>query len=353
MKKNKKQKPINLKKEFKDNVFIVKWILLISAFLIIGGTFSFSMILLFRQIIKGSTGIEPLWIVGMIPMMTLLAVPLSLLIYRQVKNNISVLVASMEKVASGDLDTYIPTAGAKDFAKVYENFNKMVGEIQSAEILRTTMFDSLSHELKTPIASIGGFSKLLLEKQLPEEKQKKYLAIISEESERLSKLVKNILLLSKLDSQEIVSNKEPFSLTGQIQECIIGLENEWSKKNLLLTADLADVWYTTDAELIKIVWINLLNNAIKFTPQNGEINVSMTQDENNIIVKFTDTGIGMAKEVMEHIFERHYQADKSHNKSGGGLGLSIVKRIVKLCDGTVFAESKLNEGSVFTVVLPK
>lgn len=341
------------KNEFRDNFFVFKWILFISVFLILGGTFAFAMILLFALGIRGSTGMEPLWIVGMIPMMALIAVPLSLLIYRQVKKNLSVLIVGMEKVANGDLETYIPTANAKDFAKVYENFNKMVAEIQGVEAIRVSMFDNLSHELKTPIASINGFARVLTEKDLPEEKKRKYLGIIVNESGRLGDLVKNILLLSKLDSQEIVAHKEEYSLTQQLRDCVISLENDWTAKNIDMSADLDDVYYNGEPQLMKSLWLNLLNNAVKFTPEKGEINIRLTADENNITVVITDTGIGMSGETLEHIFERHYQSDKKIAGAGQGLGLPIVKRIVKLCGGAVSAESREGEGSAFTVVLPK
>ena len=337
----------------KESFLLLKWILLIAVCLILGGVLSFALILMSANLLNNDQYINPIWIVGMVPLMTLVALPVTYLIYRQVTKNVTVLVRSMAKVAGGDLDTYIPTAEAKDFKDVFENFNKMVAEIQSLEAIRTTMFDNLSHELKTPIASISGFAKILDEKELSDGKKKQYLKIILTESDKLDKLVKSILLLSKLNAQEIVTNKEPYSLTEQLQDCVIALENDWTAKNIDISAELDEVIYNGEKQLLSSLWTNLVSNAIKYTEKGGAVTLSLTTKEDSIVVKISDTGIGMSAETIKHIFEPHYQADGSHTLGGQGLGLSIVKRIVKLMDGTIAVESKENEGSTFVVELPK
>lgn len=342
-----------LKPSVKDNFYLLKWLLLISVCLILGGVLSFSLILISIRIIDGPLAFSPIWIVGMIPLMALVAVPVTMLIYRQLVRSLHPLLMGMEKVAGGDLNTYLPTANAKDFTKVYENFNKMVGEIQSVESLRTTMLDNLSHELKTPIASISGFSKLLIEKDLTVEKQKQYLSIIVAESDRLDKMVKNILLLGKLDAQEIVANKEIFSLDSLMQDCIIALEHEWSDKGISMEANMSNISFNGDKELLKSIWLNLLSNSIKFTPSGGEITITMHEDVKNVFVLITDNGIGMSEDTIKHIFDRHFQADTSQKGKGQGLGLAIVKRAVKLCNGKISVESAQNKGSTFTIELPK
>lgn len=341
------------KNDFHDNIYIFKWVIFIAVFLIAGGVLSFALTLFTAHLMDGTNDLSPIWIVGMIPMMTLVAIPISFILYRQIKRNLSVLIKGMEKVANGDLEAYIPIANAKDFAKVYDNFNKMVAEIQSIETLRTSMFDNLSHELKTPIASINGFAKVLAEKDLSDEKKQKYLNIIVDESIRLENLVKNILLLSKLDSQEIITQKEEYNLTEQLQDCIISLENSWADKDIDIAADLENIKYNGESQLMKSLWLNLLSNAIKFTPKNGEVNVKLTSDDKNIIVTISDNGIGMSEEVQAHIFEKHFQADKKTFGSGQGLGLPIAKRIVRLCGGQIAVKSKIDEGSTFIVFLPK
>ena len=341
------------KQSSKESLLLLKWILLIAACLILGGILSFALILMTANLLNNDQYINPIWIIGMIPLMAIVAFPVTFLIYKQVTKNVTVLVRSMAKVAGGDLDTYIPTAEAKDFKEVFENFNKMVAEIQSLEAVRTTMFDNLSHELKTPIASIGGFAKILDEKELPDEKKRQYLKIIMTESDKLDKLVKSILLLSKLNAQEIVTKKEPYNLTEQLQDCVIALEHDWTAKNIDVSAELDEVTYNGDKQLVNSLWTNLISNAIKYTPNDGAVTLSLTTTEDRIVAKISDTGIGMSTETIKHIFDPHYQADSSLSSGGQGLGLSIAKRIVKLIGGSIAVFSKKNEGSTFVVELPK
>lgn len=332
--------------------YMLKWVFFIAVCLILGGTFSFGIVLVSAEAISGKEGIDPVWMVGMIPLMCLVAVPVTYIIAKQVTRALEVLLGGMEEVANGNLEVYIPTAHAKDFGKVYDNFNKMVAEIQSVQSMRNEMVDFLSHELKTPISSVSGFAKLLQEKNLSPEKRQEYLTIIIKESERLASLTNNFLLLSKIDSQQIVSHKKTFSLNAQLAECAICLENQWASKNIDLSADLIDIEFEGDPELTESLWMNLLGNAIKFTPKNGEINLRMQTEGAWVIVKISDTGIGMKKEVREHIFDKFYQAQGAQSQQGHGLGLSIVKRIVELCEGTITVESEEGVGSTFTVSLP-
>lgn len=341
------------KNTWQDNRYFLKWLVFIAAYLIIGGIAAFALIYLTMGIINGGEVFGTIWIVGMIPLMTLISVPITIIIYRQISRNLLPLVSGMDRVAGGELNTYIPTAEAKDFKKVYENFNKMVSEIQSVEALRTTMLDNLSHELKTPIASINGFSKILLEKEHTPEKQKQYLGIIAAESDRLDKMVKNILLLGKLDAQEIVTHKESVSLNGQLRDCIIALEHDWADKDINMEAVLPEVAFSGDGELMKSIWFNLLSNAIKFTPRGGDITVTLTTDEKHVFVAVRDSGIGMSEETKKHIFDRRFQADTKQKSAGQGLGLAIVQRAVRLCGGKISVESRESEGSTFTVELPK
>lgn len=234
---------------------------------------------------------------------------------------------------------------------IYEDFNKMAAEIAGIGRYRNGIADSLSHELKTPVASINGFAKLLLEENLPQEKQKKYLEIIVKESDRLAALAKNNLLLSKIDAQEIVTDKEPYNLSRQIQDIAISMETEWSGKNINVSADLPDAIYDGNANLMESLWQNLLSNAIKFTPKNGDISITLSEAEDGISVSVADTGKGMSEEIREHIFERYYQSDASRASEGHGLGLSIVDRIVRLCGGKIIVDSKEGEGSIFSIIL--
>lgn len=340
-----------LRRKSKRNFYIMKWLLFISVGLVAGGLLAFGAILLTAYLI-GDSVMNPLWIVGMIPLMAIVAVPITFIVYRQIKKNLTVLLSGMEEVANGNLEVYIPTAHARDFASVYENFNKMVGEIQSGERLRTDMLDLFSHELKTPVSSIGGFSDMLLTKDLPEEKRRQYLEIIKQESDRLANLIQNVLLISKLDAQEIVPHKEKYNLAEQIQNCVISVEKSWSDKNIDMSAELDNITYNGNEEMMKSLWLNLINNAVKYTPDGGRISITLKGGETGITFSVEDSGIGMSEEVLKHIFERRYRADNKSLSGGQGLGLSIAKRIAVLCGGSITVTSKENEGSCFTVKLP-
>ncbi|BCN28887.1 sensor histidine kinase [Anaeromicropila herbilytica] len=272
----------------------------------------------------------------------------SKLIYRYV----SKLIDGINQVANGNFDVQLNEKKAGPFREVYRNFNKMGRELESVQLLREDFINNFSHEFKTPIASINGFANLLLEKDISKEDEQKYLKIISEESARLADLAQSTLLLSKLESSEVIVDKTPYSLDEQLKQCAILLSTDWSRKKIDFSANLSSVTYNGNRELMQHVWINLLNNAIKFTPENGELSMDMTEIDGMIQVSITDTGMGMSEETASNIFEKYYQGENSKTIKGLGLGLSIVKRIVELCDGTISVKSKENEGSTFTVSLP-
>ena len=261
-------------------------------------------------------------------------------------------VGAFDKVAHGEFGYQLEVPKKGQFSSLFENFNKMSAELKSIQTLKDEFIHDFSHEFKTPIASINGFANLLLEGGLSEEEQRQYLKIIADESARLSTLSENTLMLNRLENQQIIGEVKPFRLDLQIKECVILLEREWSAKDIALSSDLFEAEIEGNASLLQQVWINLLNNAIKFTPEGGEINVSMSAEDNFICVSVRDNGIGMSAEVASHIFEKYYQGDSSHATRGNGLGLSIVRRIVTLSGGDVRVESKEGEGSAFIVKLP-
>lgn len=332
--------------------YINKWIVLLVVVMAIGGVFAFGLIAFIANILDESGTYNPLWMVFMIPAMFAIVLPIIIIIVNLIYKQIDVLSNAMSDLANGKKDVYIPIAKSSAFTVLYEDFNKMAAEIAGIQLLRNEIVDGFSHELKTPVASINGFAKLLLEETLPAEKCKKYLQIIAKESDRLAGLVHSNLLLSKIDTQEIITDKESYNLGKQIRDIAIAMETAWSKKEINLSVELPDVLYVGNASLMESLWQNLLSNAIKFTPQNGEISITLTKTRDNITVSFSDTGIGISTESQEHIFERYYQVSTSSVAQGYGLGLSIVKRIVRLCGGKITVKSKEGEGSTFTIQLP-
>ena len=260
--------------------------------------------------------------------------------------------AATQEVAKGNFDVQVENNSNDEVGQLTKNFNKMTLELKRIEYLRKDFINSVSHEFKTPIASIQGFAKLLQKGNLSEVEKQEYADIIVEETTRLSKLSSNILRLSSLDNQEMIDRKTLFSLDEQIRKTILLLEHEWSNKNIDFDIELDEVQYQGDEELLQQVWINLLNNAIKFSDTNSSITVRLNKTDSTVKVEISDTGIGMREETMLRIFEKFYQGDKAHSYDGNGLGLSLVKRILDLCDGNIHVKSKLNEGSTFTVELP-
>lgn len=259
---------------------------------------------------------------------------------------------AIQQVADGDYSVKLDEEKLAPFSEVAEDFNRMTDKLSSVETLRRDFTGNFSHEFKTPIVSINGFANLLLEEDVTEEERRQYLQIIADESARLSELSKNTMLMSRLDTLTEIPEQKDYRLDDQIREEIIMLSHAWETKNISMDVDLEKITYHGNASIMAHVWINLINNAIRYTDDGGRIRVTLQQQGSNIVMKVADSGRGMAPETQERIFERYYQADQSHSGNGLGLGLSIVHRIVELCGGTITVKSKVGEGSTFTVGLP-
>ena len=257
------------------------------------------------------------------------------------------------EVSKGNFKIQLPIPNDFELGSLTAKFNSMVRELNSIETLRNDFISNVSHEIKTPIATIQGFSNLLKDDTLSKEEKDEYLDIIISETSRISNLTSNILKLTKLETQGIITDKTSFYLDEQLRHSVLILQRELSQKNLDIDIDLDEVQIYSNQELLQQVWINLLSNAIKFTDEGGKISIQLMDTEDTATVKITDNGIGMKAESLNHIFDKFYQEDKSHSSNGNGLGLPLVKRIVDLCDGTIRVKSLLGEGSSFTVELPK
>lgn len=257
-----------------------------------------------------------------------------------------------KKVASGDFNVKVDFSRNDEIGDLAENFNLMVDELNSIEYLRKDFVSNISHELKTPIASIQGFAKLLEDDELSKEERKEYIDIILEETNRLSNLSSNMIKLSNVENREIV-NLQSFRLDEQIRKAIIMLEKQMSDKNIKVELISKKININCDQDLTMEIWINLLNNAIKYTEENGKIIVNVHEEEKCVTVQIKDNGIGIPKDKQERVFEKFYQVQNSHSSEGSGLGLAIVKRIVDLINGEISFESEEGKGTVFTVTLKK
>ncbi len=281
-----------------------------------------------------------------------LGVVIATLLSRRSVKPIRDMMKATEKVSQGNFSVMVNGSFVFELDALAGSFNKMVQELKGIETLRSDFVRNFSHEFKTPITSISGFAKLLQAGDASEEEKQEYLTIIVQESERLVHLSSNILNLSKIESTEIISKKTIYSLDEQIRLAIVMLEPKWSDKNLQVDIRLDEIEILGDKNLIQQIWVNLLDNAIKFTYNGGEIKVDLWRSEQKATFRLEDTGCGMSDETMRHIFDKFYQGDTSHALAGNGLGLTLVKRITELCGGTIEVQSEPGKGCVFVINLP-
>ncbi|MGG3803496.1 HAMP domain-containing sensor histidine kinase [Metabacillus fastidiosus] len=267
-------------------------------------------------------------------------------------NPIRKVIVAIHRVANGDFNTKINIKGIGELEELSHSFNKMTQELSGIETLRSDFINNFSHEFKTPIVSLRGFAKLLKENKLTQEERQEYLDIIITESERLAELSTNVLTLAKYENLEIIVDKTPFRLDEQLRKTIILLEPKWSAKDITVNVKLDEVIYTGKEELTQQIWLNLLDNAIKFSNQGGLITITLENINGVIQFVIQDEGAGMDNQTRAHIFDKFYQGDTSHLKSGYGLGLPLVKRIVNLCGGNISVQSESGKGSIFTIELP-
>lgn len=265
------------------------------------------------------------------------------------------IVTQATRLASGDFKARIKFPRAVEriraFKELADSFNKLAEELQNTEILRSDFINDFSHEFKTPLVSITGFAELIESESITEEERAQYVNIIKEESRRLSSMATNILYLTKLENQSILADKTVFNLSEQIRFSILLLEPKWSAKEIELNIDFDEYEITANEEMLKQVWINLFDNAVKFSPSGGEISVGIEKLSNGIKVVFSNTGEDIPPEKQAKLFRKFYQTDESHSGKGNGIGLAIVKKIVELHDGSVTVVSE-NERVEFSVFIP-
>lgn len=291
--------------------------------------------------LRTSAGIGIVITIGVAFILTWLAVTLVTRRIRRISE------AAIE-VTNGNYDVSIKEGGNDEVALLVENFNHMTEALRRNDHLAKDLVASISHELKTPIASIQGFSRLLLTEENSDKRQQ-YLTIMEQESTRLSRLTSNLVRLSRLDHQTIIERKR-YRLDEQLRTCLLLLERQWTEKSLRLELDLPEVSVEWEEELMQHVWLNLLENAIRFSPESGVLEVTLSEGE-NIRVTIRDEGPGIAEQDLPYVFDRFYQGEQSRASEGHGLGLSIVKRIIDLHDGELTIRNQSEQGAIVTVTL--
>ena len=260
---------------------------------------------------------------------------------------------AMRKVAGGDFTVHLDcTSKIRDVREVYGSFNTMVKELGNTETLQTDFVSNVSHEFKTPINAIEGYASLLQDSQLTDEQKNAYIDKIIFNTRRLSDLVGNILLLSKVNNQTISLKASTFRLDEQVRQSILALESKWEKKEIEFDIDLDEIEYTGYENLLSHVWLNLIDNAVKFSPQNGQIRIRLKQLAGSVTFSIWDNGLPIPEADIGRIFNKFYQGDNSHASEGNGLGLALVRKIVAAAHGTINVTSSEDAGTEFVVALP-
>jgi len=333
--------------------------LIISIFVIITSVYGLVFMLILLADHGGIIAMENLYRIGHFRVMIiffLLSVIIGLLAFYRFNQiflkPINELSTALKEVERGNYQIVVSTdVKIRELHRLMTGFNRMTKEISSVELLKKDFISYFSHEFKTPITSIRGFSRQIKERDLSNEKQKEYIDIIYRESNRLIKMSTNVLTLTKLEHQVTFDAKQ-FSLDEQLRRTLLLLEKDWTEKAIELELDLDELAITSNEEMIKQIWINVIGNAINYSKQGGLLKIKCKKDGDFAKVRIRDYGIGMPDKVRERIFEKFYQGDASHGASGNGLGMSIVKRIIDLCGGRIVIKSQLKKGTVVLVYLP-
>ena len=262
------------------------------------------------------------------------------------------IIAAINQLAGGDFSVRLHIEFPPEFQRLSDSFNRMAEELGGLELLRSDFVNNFSHEFKTPIVSIKGFAEVLKYGDLTPEERDEYLDIVISESGRLASLATNVLNLSKVENQTILSERAAFNLGESVRRCLLLLETKWERKNIRLSAEIQDIHCYGNEELLSQVWLNLFDNALKFSPEGGAVSVTLEQEKEAAIFTLRDDGPGIDADAIGHIFEKFYQADISHATAGNGLGLTLAQTIIHLHGGTIDCVSLPGEGAKFTVSLP-
>lgn len=350
-----------MKKEYRKHRLTLTLLTSLFVFLIIAVAVALSILLVYLMIrfhILDATNGQPR-ISLLFLMITLSSTILGFLITmwssRVSLKPLNQLINQLNRLAKGEFTTRIsfgrPFQRMAVFQEVAQSFNTAAQELEHTEMLRGDFINNFSHEFKTPIVSIAGFAKLLRRGNLTEEQKEEYLAVIEEESLRLSYMATNVLNLTKVENQAILTDVTTYNLSEQIRSALLLLADKWTQKNLKLDIELQEYTIEANEELLKQIWINLLDNAIKFSEAGGMVTVEGKVEGDYIAVTISNRGNKIPRESIERIFQKFYQADESHSSEGNGIGLAIVKKVVELHRGTVGVVSE-NGRTTFTVWLP-
>lgn len=281
-----------------------------------------------------------------------LGVILSIIFKKLLLNPLYEIYEALDELSRGNYKIKIPVRGIKTIKDVSKKINATAAELESIENMRNDFIDNFSHEFKTPIISISGFAKILKNDTLDMKEKKEYLDIIITESDRLAMLATNVLNLTKLDNQSVLTETSKFNISEQIRLVVVLLEYKLNDKNIDISLNGDECYITGSEKTLKQLWINLIENAIKYSPENSSIEIDIKSNDESVIISITDHGEGMDEETRKYAFDKFYQGDISHKSSGNGIGLAIAKKICELHNGNIRIKSTDSTGTTFEVSLP-
>lgn len=265
--------------------------------------------------------------------------------------NIDNIIEGMNDLASGNYEVRVPAVQSGMTKELIDTFNLLADELENTKTLRSDFVNDFAHEFKTPIVSLLGFAKLLKNPNLTDEERTEYLKIIEEEANRLSVMSTNSLNLTRVEKQTILTEKTQFNLSEQIRNCVLLLEKKWSEKNLELDLDLEEISVFANEEMLKQVFINLIDNAVKFSYENKELKLKLYKKEDKVVFSIRNYGLAISDADKEKIFTRFYRAENSMGIEGTGVGLAIVKKIVELHKGEILLHNE-SDFTEFEVAIP-
>jgi signal transduction histidine kinase len=278
-------------------------------------------------------------LLSMLAVSIIIGILLSAVMSRMMLRYVNRLINQMNQLASGNFKTRLkfgkPICNHPAVREITDSFNRMAEELEDTEMLRSDFVNNFSHEFKTPIVSIAGFTKLLKKGNLTEEQKLEYLDIIEGEALRLSEMATNVLNMTKIENQTILTDVSEYNLSEQIRACVLLLEKKWTEKNLEFSLEFKEYRICACEELLKQVWINLIDNAVKYSSEYGMIVIKICKENKKYKVSIENSGMEIPKEKQHKIFDKFYQADESHSSAGNGIGLSIVKSVIDLHGGQI------------------
>lgn len=292
---------------------------------------------------------------GLFIVMALFSLVAMLFVARKLIQPITTLTTATKKIGAENFALSLPINRADEIGQLADSFQTMANHLQESDATRKQFINDVSHDFQTPLQNIKGYAALLDDETITSKEHKKYTNIIESETERLSALTKQLLLLTSLDSLTTTMQQQTFSLDEQLKNVIQKYRWLMDEKNISLSLEIDEVTFTGQEEYTEKIWENLLSNALKYTDENGIIHVSLEKNVHEVIIIFSDTGIGISEKHIPQLFDRFFRVDEArHSKvEGTGLGLSIVEQAVDLHNGTIDIQSELSKGTTFTIILPK